>query len=68
MKTEIKEDDRKIVISTDELDNDNFVDLSIYVDEGDMIEATIPVEELYTAAKAFYEMRGRRQRHDNLLK
>jgi hypothetical protein len=67
MKIEIREDDRRICLSNDELDNDNFIDLTIYVDEGDMMEATVSVSELYTAVKAFYEKRSRDKDYDNKL-
>lgn len=58
----IKCDDRELILSDDELDNLNFVDV-YFKDE--IITASI--EELYTAVKAFYEKRTRELKHDKLI-
>ena len=58
----IIEDDKEIELTTDNLDNNNFVTLMFNDDE-----AILSIEELYSAVKSFYEMRTRNKRYEKLL-
>ena len=56
MKIEIKGDDNeRLTISNDELDNENFVIVKTY-DSG--LEITIPLDQLLSAVSGFIELRN----------
>lgn len=62
MKIELNDASGKMIISTDYLDNDNYVEVTV---NDSTVE--IGIEELFAASKAFYEMRERAKKWDNLL-
>ena len=57
--TDGEDKELELVLTDEELNNDNFVDLVI-----DNATAQVPIEELYSAVKAFYEMHCRRLEQD----
>ena len=65
MKIEIKDDEQTLVITNEELDNANFVDLELYDDEakdkdnprGYITEFTAPLEELVVAVNCFWNIK-----------
>ena len=65
MKITIKDDTQKLVITNEELDNPNFVDLELYDEEaqnednprGYVSECTMPLEELKHAIDAFWNIK-----------
>ncbi len=69
MKIIIKDYEEILTIHDDELENHNFVTLLFEneTSEDYGAEVTVSIKELYTAVKAFYEKRERRQKYDNLL-
>ena len=67
MKIEIKCDDEILVLSDEDLDNDNFVDLYIKKDDNKEIEVTVSVDELSCAVRAFNKQRFLRLKRDKLL-
>ena len=68
MKIEIKcYDDEVLVLSDEDLDNDNFVDLYIKKDDNKEIEVTVSVDELLCAVRAFNQQRFLRLKRDKLL-
>jgi len=66
MKIEIDYDEQKLEITDDGFDVDNFVNIQVKGDISQGID--VPIEELYTATKAFYEKRTRMREADNLIK
>ena len=69
MKIEIKCDDEILVLSDEDLDNDNFVDLYIkkFGDDNNEIGVTVLVDELLCAIQAFNQQRFLRLKRDKLL-
>lgn len=62
MKIEIKGDDNeRLTISNDELDNENFVIVKTY-DSG--LEVTIPIDHLLSAVSSFIELRNQQWQRD----
>jgi hypothetical protein len=67
MKIEIKDEENKLVITNEEFDNDNFVDLVIYGtpdkenDTGYITEITMPIDELISAITAFKTLKDERE-------
>ena len=65
MKIEISDESLKLIITNEELDNANFVDLELYDDEakdkdnprGYITEFTAPLEELKCAVDAFWALK-----------
>lgn len=60
MKIEIKNEDQKIILDDDDLDNDNFVDISIiekYKEPYEGMVITVPIEDLCVAVQAFLKKR-----------
>lgn len=65
MKIEIKDDSQTLIVSNEELDNLNFIDLELcdssIKDEdnkrGHVSECTMPIEELKCAVDAFWKIR-----------
>ena len=77
MQITIQEEDKQIIISNDYFEVDNFVSLIIErtektedEDEHPVVETSIevPIDELYSAIKTFYDHRIRERKADNLLK
>jgi hypothetical protein len=67
MKTVIKSiEDYKLIISTEMLDNINYVD--IFVKDGDGEGLCIGIEELYATVNAFYIKHKCALRRDQLMK
>jgi len=64
MEIRIQFDEETLILTNEDMNNDNFVDIGF---SGKELQ-TVPIEELYSAVKAFYERRIRMQRFDNLLK
>jgi hypothetical protein len=75
MKIIIEEDGDRLDISNENFNVDNFVSIRIrrgktesgIVCEERDLSMDVTAEELYSAAKAFYEMRTRRRKADKLL-
>ena len=67
MKIEIKDEENKLVITNEDFDNDNFVDLVIYGtpdkenDTGYITEITMPIDELLSAITAFKTLKDERE-------
>ena len=67
MKIEIKDEENKLVITNEDFDNDNFVDLVIYGtpdkenDTGYITEITMPIDELISAITAFKTLKDERE-------
>ena len=64
MKITIKEFAQEIILSNEELDNDNYIDLIIPKDSNEYAEVTIPLEELFQAISAFRKIK--KDRLDNI--
>jgi hypothetical protein len=54
MRIEINQDEEKLILSNEHLDNDNFVDV-VFVSEENEIEITVIVEDLYYAILPFFK-------------
>lgn len=75
MKIEIRDEYFTLILSNDELDNDNFVDIELLGDEaknednprGYLGEGTVPIDELKSAVDAFYQLRKQRLEREKLL-
>ncbi len=70
MRIEIKEDELRLVLTDEELNNSNFVDVCLYSDEakdGDLNtlgyvgEFTAQIDELYSAITAFKTLKDERK-------
>ena len=57
MKILIKCDEDNLALTNEGLENDNYVAMEINNEEGSEVFITMPVEELFSAIKAFYDMR-----------
>ncbi len=65
MKVELKDDTQTLIITNEELDNANFVDLELYDEQakdkdnprGYITEFTAPLEELKCAIDAFWQIK-----------
>ena len=65
MKIEIKDDKQTLIITNEELDNANFIDLELYDDEakdkdnprGYITEFTAPLKELKCAVDIFWALK-----------
>mgnify|MGYP001592062565 CR=1 FL=1 len=61
----IKEETQKLILSNEELDNPNFIDLELYDEEvkdednprGLVSECTMPIEELMVAVNCFWNIK-----------
>lgn len=60
MKIEIKYDGQTLVLTNDNLNNDNFIDVVFEID-GDYSEITAPIDELYSAVVAFKALKDERK-------
>jgi hypothetical protein len=72
MEIKIKDADEEVWLSNEELDNNNFIELTVINklsdDDIEEMTTTISIEDLYAAVKTFYNMRTRRQNWDNNIK
>lgn len=57
MKIFIKEDENNLVLSNEQLDNSNYVEI-IVEDKEDSKGMMIPVDELYAAIQSFMDLRN----------
>lgn len=72
MKIIITDDDQRMEIDNDDLDNRNFVDITIYggklseVDAGTFETMTVPIDDLWAALLSFQRLRTLSHKRDKL--
>ena len=74
MKIEITNDEQKLVISTEELNNLNYVDLELYNindintdnPRGFVCDITVPIDELKAGVDAFMQLKLEEDRRNDL--
>jgi hypothetical protein len=66
MKITINCDDQNLILSTEDLNNLNYVDMEIWDDEKFIKEITVPIDELKAAVDAFTQIKRDNDERDKL--
>ncbi len=68
MEITIKENGDNVTLSNDQIDNDNYFDVTIQMENGNTVTTTMPVSDLLSACQAFYDLRKRRLDDESKMK
>ena len=64
MKITLSENGNELIMDNEDLDNPNFVDITLIDDDMESITLTVPIDQLQAALGAFSILRELREEHD----